>query len=217
MLTPVMSYRLLLVEDDAGDRRLRGPRAARGRLHRRARRRRRRPRGTNCARPAWDAVILDWWLPGLDGLRCWPACGRRRTRRRCCSSPPATRSTTASRGLDGGADDYLVQAVRVRASCWPASAPCCAGSGRRPTARPALRRRARRPGDAAGRAGRQAARADGQGAGPARSSSSATPARCCRGRGSTSASGTSGTTGCRTRWRSTSWSCAASWRRTARG
>ena len=120
------------------------------------------------------------------------------------------------RGLDGGADDYLCKPfafeellARVRAL---ARRPAGAARHRR-----RRRGRPRRPGHAPGRAGRPSARPDGQGARPA----GVLPAPPRRGAVAhpdlRRTSGTSGTTACRTRWKSTSWSCGGSWRRTARG
>ena len=55
----------------------------------------------------WDLVVLDWWLPGLDGLAAL-----RRYRGGGGASPVlflTARDAIADRvrGLDGGADDYL--------------------------------------------------------------------------------------------------------------
>src|SRR5438270_8051130 len=55
----------------------------------------------------WDLVVLDWWLPGRDGLevlRAFRASGR--------ETPVlflTARDAVADRvrGLDAGADDYL--------------------------------------------------------------------------------------------------------------
>jgi two-component system copper resistance phosphate regulon response regulator CusR len=56
---------------------------------------------------SWDAVLLDWWLPGLDGLTVL-------TRHRQAGGVTPVLLLTARdavsdrvRGLDGGADDYL--------------------------------------------------------------------------------------------------------------
>ena len=103
-----MGIRILVVEDEERDRRLRRPRPARGGVHRRARRRRRGRPGTPCSTARWDVVLLDWWLPGPG---------------RPDAPPPVPRSATATtpvlfltardavsdrvRGLDAGADDYL--------------------------------------------------------------------------------------------------------------
>jgi DNA-binding response OmpR family regulator len=55
----------------------------------------------------WDVVILDWWLPGQDGLEVL-----RRFRRHNRETPVlfvTARDAVSDRvrGLDGGADDYL--------------------------------------------------------------------------------------------------------------
>ncbi|SIO46667.1 DNA-binding response regulator, OmpR family, contains REC and winged-helix (wHTH) domain [Singulisphaera sp. GP187] len=55
----------------------------------------------------WDLVILDWWLPGQDGLTIL-----RRFRQRDRDTPVlflTARDSVSDRimGLDGGADDYL--------------------------------------------------------------------------------------------------------------
>jgi two-component system copper resistance phosphate regulon response regulator CusR len=55
----------------------------------------------------WDAVLLDWWLPGTDGLALL-----RRFRQTDRDTPVlllTARDAVSDRvrGLDGGADDYL--------------------------------------------------------------------------------------------------------------
>lgn len=55
----------------------------------------------------WDAAVLDWWLPGTDGLTLL-----KRLRQTGNSTPVlmlTARDAVADRvrGLDGGADDYL--------------------------------------------------------------------------------------------------------------
>jgi DNA-binding response OmpR family regulator len=57
----------------------------------------------------WDLVLLDWWLPGEDGIALL-----RRFRRRNRSTPVlflTARDAVSNRveGLDAGADDYLVK------------------------------------------------------------------------------------------------------------
>src|SRR6185437_70745 len=54
----------------------------------------------------WDLVLLDWWLPGEDGIQLL-----RRFRRQNRSTPVlflTARDAVAQRveGLDAGADDY---------------------------------------------------------------------------------------------------------------
>src|SRR5919108_5501429 len=56
---------------------------------------------------SWDAVLLDWWLPGQDGLALL-----RRFRQDDRDTPVlflTARDAVSDRvrGLDGGADDYL--------------------------------------------------------------------------------------------------------------
>ncbi len=56
---------------------------------------------------AWDVVLLDWWLPGADGLTLL-----RRLRQTDRTTPVlflTARDAVSDRvrGLDGGADDYL--------------------------------------------------------------------------------------------------------------
>ena len=112
----------------------------------------------------WDLVVLDWWLPGEDGLSVL-----RRFRQAGGTTPVlflTARDAVADRvrGLDGGADDYLCKPfafdellARVRALVRRRDrAP---EHGARP------RRRERRPGRAPGAPRRPPARPDGQGAG----------------------------------------------------
>ena len=101
-----MGLRILLVEDEPGiaDFVVRGLReegfavehAADG------------PGGLHALRAGpWDAVLLDWWLPGLDGLAVL-----KRYRAEGGGDPVlflTARDAVSDRvrGLDGGADDYL--------------------------------------------------------------------------------------------------------------
>ena len=59
---------------------------------------------------AYDVMIVDRMLPGLDGLGIVTrgARGGHQARRPCFSAPWAA-STTGSSGLDAGGDDYLVK------------------------------------------------------------------------------------------------------------
>jgi two-component system copper resistance phosphate regulon response regulator CusR len=101
-----MSVRILVVEDEDGiaDFLVRGlreegftvERAADGddALHR-------------LATDTWDAVVLDWWLPGPDGLTVL------KRLRDAANATPVLMLTARDgvpdrvRGLDAGADDYL--------------------------------------------------------------------------------------------------------------
>src|SRR6266850_3680438 len=56
---------------------------------------------------AWDVVLLDWWLPGQDGLTLL-----KKFRQAGCDTPVLMLTARDAisdrvRGLDGGADDYL--------------------------------------------------------------------------------------------------------------
>ncbi len=55
----------------------------------------------------WDVVLLDWWLPGQDGLTLL-----KKFRQAGCDTPVLMLTARDAisdrvRGLDGGADDYL--------------------------------------------------------------------------------------------------------------
>jgi two-component system copper resistance phosphate regulon response regulator CusR len=61
------------------------------------------------ARREWDVVVLDWWLPGADGLTLL-----KRFRHAGHDTPVLFLTARDSvsdkvRGLDGGADDYLTK------------------------------------------------------------------------------------------------------------
>src|SRR5437879_4034230 len=103
---PSVGLRILLVEDEPGiaDFVVRGLReegfavehAADG------------PGGLHALRAGpWDAILLDWWLPGMDGLAVL-----KRYRAEGGGDPVlflTARDAVSDRvrGLDGGADDYL--------------------------------------------------------------------------------------------------------------
>ena len=164
----------------------------------------------------WDLVILDWWLPGPDGLEVLEG------HRREGGTTPVLFLTARDavsdrvRGLDGGADDYLCKPFAFEELLARARALIRrVRPGRGLDA--LLSRRARGPGGAESRAGRPSPGPDGQGAGPPRSSSSAIPTRSFRGHGSTGASGARTTTSSPTRWKYTSRNSAGRWRRGARG
>jgi two-component system copper resistance phosphate regulon response regulator CusR len=55
----------------------------------------------------WDVILLDWWLPGPDGLTL--LCRLRQTDRSTPVLFLTARDAVSDRvrGLDGGADDYL--------------------------------------------------------------------------------------------------------------
>ena len=101
-----MSARILLVEDDDGiaDFVVRGLREEGFTVERAAD----GPSGRHLLQnSAWDVVLLDWWLPGEDGLSLL------RGFRSAGHSTPVlfltARDTVTERvrGLDSGADDYL--------------------------------------------------------------------------------------------------------------
>jgi two-component system copper resistance phosphate regulon response regulator CusR len=60
-----------------------------------------------CRSAQWDLILLDWWLPGRDGLSLLREC------REAGNTTPVLMLTARDavsdrvRGLDGGADDYL--------------------------------------------------------------------------------------------------------------
>ena len=101
-----MSARLLVVEDEdaIADFLVRGLREEGFAVERSA-------DGTDgwhrLATEAWDAVLLDWWLPGADGLTLL-----KRYRQAGHDTPVLFLTARDAvddrvRGLDGGADDYL--------------------------------------------------------------------------------------------------------------
>ena len=113
----------------------------------------------------WDVVLLDWWLPGEDGLSLL-----RRFRQRDRATPVlflTARDAVSDRvrGPRRRGRRLPVQAVRLRGVAGAGARP--GPAARRGRHRPRQPRRAPRPGDAARRARRPAARPDRQGAGPA--------------------------------------------------
>ena len=56
---------------------------------------------------AWDLVILDWWLPGRDGLEVLVDHRRRGGTTPVLMLTARDAVSDRVRGLDGGADDYL--------------------------------------------------------------------------------------------------------------
>ena len=72
---------------------------------------------------SFDIIILDWMLPGRDGIEILKA-----LRTRGNKSPVVlltARDAVEDRvlGLDSGADDYLVKPFALP-NCWPESGPC---------------------------------------------------------------------------------------------
>jgi DNA-binding response OmpR family regulator len=55
----------------------------------------------------WDLVILDWWLPGADGLEVLESHRREGGRTPVLFLTARDAVSDRVRGLDGGADDYL--------------------------------------------------------------------------------------------------------------
>ncbi len=166
-------------------------------------------RGSRCRSGGWDLVLLDWWLPGEDGLSLL-----QRFRQLDRHTPVlflTARDAVGDRvrGLDAGADDYLPKPfafaellARARALVRRRDAAEGTTLEYRDVRVDLATQRAERGGHALSLTAKEQAllvfflRHAGQ--------------VLCRGRGSTSTSGTSGTTGCRTRWRSTSRNCGAS-------
>ena len=80
--------------------------------------------GLHMAREAvYDLIVLDVMMPGLDG---WQVLGRLRQDRDTPVLFLTARDELADRirGLDMGADDYLVKPFSLP-SYWRVSAPCC--------------------------------------------------------------------------------------------
>ena len=83
---------------------------------------------------AADLVILDINMPGEDGLSLARYL-RANTKIGIIMLTAAGEVVDRIVGLEMGADDYL-PSRSICASCWRASAPCCAGWQQRPTSRP---------------------------------------------------------------------------------
>ena len=159
----------------------------------------------------WDVVILDWWLPGADGLtllRRFREAGHT-TAVLFLTARDAVSDKVAWPGQRGRR--LPLQAVRLRGAARPSpvtGTPAGPGNDHHPERSGC----SHRPGDPPRRAGGRAARSDRQGTSPARSSSCDTRARCCRAPGFTSTSGMSATMEYPTRWSFMSWNCGESWR-----
>jgi two-component system, OmpR family, copper resistance phosphate regulon response regulator CusR len=100
-----MGIRILLIEDEDGiaDFLVRGLREEGFTVERAAD----GEAGWHALQGTWDLVLLDWWLPGPDGLTLL-----RRLRQAGRDTPVlflTARDSVSDRvcGLDGGADDYL--------------------------------------------------------------------------------------------------------------
>ena len=164
----------------------------------------------------WDLVILDWGLPGPDGLAVLKG------HRRESGKTPVLFLTARDAVSD------RVSRTRRRRRRLSVQALCLRGADRpRPRLDPPraparshdalVSRPERRSGCTEGRAGRPSPGPDGQGVWHCSSSSSAIRARSCRGRASTAMSGARITTSSPTRSTFTSTHFAASSRRWARG
>ena len=151
----------------------------------------------------WDLVILDWWLPGQDGLEVLK--GHRREGGMTPVLFLTARDAVSDRvrGLDGGADDYLCKPFAFDELLARIRALIRRG---RPTEVLTLSYHGVRVdlGDPEGRAGRPPPGPDGQGAGFTGLLPPPPRRGFCPGRGSTGTSGARTTTSSPTRWTSTS-------------
>lgn len=57
----------------------------------------------------WDLVVLDWWLPGLDGLQLLQRFRQQNTATPVLFLTARDAVTERVTGLDAGADDYLTK------------------------------------------------------------------------------------------------------------
>src|SRR5690606_40259093 len=78
----------------------------------------------------WDLVVLDWWLPGLDGLQLLQRFRQQNTATPVLFLTARDAVTERVTGLDQGADDYLTKPfsfdellARVRARLRAAGQP----------------------------------------------------------------------------------------------
>ena len=103
---------------------------------------------------AYDAIVLDIMLPGINGLRVCRALRDKRIWTPILMLTAKDGELDETEALDTGADDFCPSRSRIRCS-WPGSGPSCAaaaGSDRRCS--PPATSRSTRPPAPAGRAGK---------------------------------------------------------------
>ncbi len=156
---------------------------------------------------AWDLVILDWWLPGQDGYTLL-----QRFRQINQTTPVlflTARDAVEQRvqGLNAGADDYLCKPfdfsellARIQALLRRRPGSIGARLEYLDVAMDLATQRVERAGRPLDLTAKE----------------QSILVRCCRGTAFTSTFGRSPLTVSPTPWRSTSWSCAASWKHMAR-